>query len=42
MEPLEAQLWLLTHNDLRASPRIRACLDFLYEALRAQRGLLAG
>lgn len=42
MQPLESQLWLLTHNDLRASPRIRACLDFLYEALKAQRGLLAG
>jgi molybdate transport repressor ModE-like protein len=42
IEPLEAQLWLLTHNDLRASPRIRACLDFLYEALKAERGLLEG
>ncbi|SMF07329.1 transcriptional regulator, LysR family [Tistlia consotensis] len=36
------QLWLLTHSDLRRNPRVRALLDFLYEALRAKAADLAG
>lgn len=35
-------LWLLTHPDLRQVARVRALLDFLYDALRGQRALLAG
>ena len=40
--PLETQLWLLTHPDLRRTARIRAFLDFLYEELRPWQGRLAG
>lgn len=40
--PLGQDLWLLTHPDLRQTPRIRAVLDFLWEALTARRGELAG
>ncbi len=39
---LNSDLWLLTHADLRAAPRIRACLDVIYEELRAQRTRLSG
>ncbi|MSP48821.1 MAG: LysR family transcriptional regulator [Alphaproteobacteria bacterium] len=35
-------LWLLTHEDLRSAARIRAVLDFLSAALRADRARLAG
>lgn len=38
----KTELWLLTHPDLRQAARVRALLDFLYEALRKQRGALAG
>jgi DNA-binding transcriptional LysR family regulator len=39
---LVTDLWLLTHPDLRRTARIRACLDFLFDALKAARPLLAG
>lgn len=39
---LETGLWLLTHEDLRRTARIRAVLDFLAEALGAERDLLEG
>jgi DNA-binding transcriptional LysR family regulator len=39
---LASALWLLTHPDLRATPRIRAVLDGLAEFLRPLRPLLAG
>lgn len=35
-------LWLLTHEDLRQTPRIRAFLDFLAEALAKEAPLLEG
>ncbi|HQU69040.1 MAG TPA: LysR family transcriptional regulator [Albidovulum sp.] len=35
-------LWLLTHEDLRQTARIRAFVDFIAEALAAQAGLLEG
>ncbi|MEJ2016524.1 MAG: hypothetical protein P8X61_13150 [Limibacillus sp.] len=40
LAPLESKLWLLTHADLRGAPRIRACLDLLYEELKRARGRL--
>jgi len=41
-QELVTDLWLLTHPDLRRTARVRVFLDFLYEALRAARPLLAG
>jgi DNA-binding transcriptional LysR family regulator len=35
-------LWLLTHDDLRRTARIRATLDFLARALASERTLLEG
>jgi DNA-binding transcriptional LysR family regulator len=37
-----ADLWLLTHPDLRHTPRIRAVLDELGQALAARRPLIEG
>ena len=39
---LAGQLWLLTHPDLRRTPRVRAVLDHLGDAITAQRAELAG
>jgi len=35
-------LWLLTHEDLRNTARIRAFLDFFYDALGGERDVLEG
>lgn len=35
-------LWLLTHEDLRRTPRIWAFLDFLVDALMMEAPLLEG
>ncbi|WP_137154299.1 LysR family transcriptional regulator [Rhizobium sp. FKL33] len=35
-------LWLLTHEDLRHSPRIRIFMDFIGEELMKQRAVIAG
>jgi DNA-binding transcriptional LysR family regulator len=35
-------LWLLTHNDLKQTARIRSVMDFLADALRSQRALFEG
>ena len=35
-------LWLLTHEDLRNTRRVRAFMDFMADALAARRGLLEG
>jgi molybdate transport repressor ModE-like protein len=35
---LTSPLWVLTHPDLRAVPRVRAVLDFIFEALSPQNG----
>jgi DNA-binding transcriptional LysR family regulator len=40
-EPRSA-LWLLTHDDLKRTARIRATLDFLAKALASERPLLEG
>jgi DNA-binding transcriptional LysR family regulator len=40
-EPRSA-LWLLTHDDLKHTARIRATLDFLAKALASERTLLEG
>jgi DNA-binding transcriptional LysR family regulator len=37
-----SSLWLLTHDDLRRTARIRATLDFLARALASERTLLEG
>ena len=37
-----ADLWLLTHPDLRHSPRVRVFLDFLSEEVSKQRKLIEG
>lgn len=41
-EDLTLDLWLLTHEDLRQTARIRAFLDFLAEALATEAPLLEG
>jgi DNA-binding transcriptional LysR family regulator len=38
----QSALWLLTHDDLRRTARIRATLDFLAKALASERPLLEG
>jgi DNA-binding transcriptional LysR family regulator len=40
-EPRSA-LWLLTHDDLKRTARIRATLDFLAKSLASERALLEG
>ena len=42
LDELETGLWLLTHEDLRRTARVRALLDFLFEELKSQRPLLQG
>jgi DNA-binding transcriptional LysR family regulator len=37
-----SSLWLLTHNDLKHTARIRAVMDFLAAALRGRRALFEG
>ncbi|WP_152047546.1 LysR family transcriptional regulator [Aureimonas psammosilenae] len=37
-----ADLWFLTHADLRRTPRIRMLLDFLAKEIAGQRGLIEG
>ncbi|MCP4329831.1 MAG: LysR family transcriptional regulator [Alphaproteobacteria bacterium] len=38
---LVSGLWVLTHRDLRRTPRIRAVLDYFFDAFAAERGRLA-
>lgn len=40
--PPAQDLWLVSHRDLAAMPRVRAMLDYLAEVARAQAGKLAG
>lgn len=35
-------LWILTHGDLRRTPRVRAVMDFLAKALSRKRSLIEG
>lgn len=37
-----ADLWLLTHPDLRHAPRVRACLDFLAAEIARSRAFIEG
>ena len=39
---LSADLWLLTHPDLRHAPRVRIFLDFLVAEIARQRRLIEG
>lgn len=37
LEPLNMELWILTHPDLRHTVRVRSLMEFLYEAFRGER-----
>ncbi|MGR9051845.1 MAG: LysR family transcriptional regulator [Gammaproteobacteria bacterium] len=39
---LSHDLWLLTHQDVRTTARLRVCVDFLKETVEAHRDLLEG
>jgi len=39
---LGAEIWLVTHEDLRSTARVRAVIDFLYDAIRADEAFLTG
>jgi len=39
---MRASMWLVVHEDMRHAARIRACVEFLAEGLRAQARLLRG
>ena len=39
---MRATVWLVVHEDMRHAARIRACVDFLAEGLRAQGKRLRG
>jgi DNA-binding transcriptional LysR family regulator len=44
-EPLQAltlELWILTHPDLRHTARVKALMDFMYQALQTDADLFAG
>ena len=38
----QQDLWILTHPDLRGTPRVRAFMAFLADALIAKRDLVVG
>jgi DNA-binding transcriptional LysR family regulator len=42
IEELKPKLWLLTHEDLRRTARIRAFLDFMGKELTRERDLIEG
>jgi len=42
LRELATPLWILTHRDLRATARMRACRDFLAEAVLAKADLIEG
>lgn len=42
MEALTLELWILTHPDLRHTARVRALMDYLYDALEKDEDLFAG
>jgi len=39
---LSRELWIVTHEDLRRTARVRACLDVIAEGIAAQRALIEG
>ncbi|MEH6631068.1 MAG: LysR family transcriptional regulator [Halopseudomonas aestusnigri] len=42
LEDFDNELWILTHPDLRNVGRIRACMDFLVQAISLKRPMLEG
>ena len=38
----DMQIWILTHEDLRHSPRVRVLIDHLYEAFKTLRPVVEG
>lgn len=42
IDGLDNDLWMLTHRDLQATPRIRAFNDFMFPRLKSRRALFAG
>lgn len=38
----DMEIWVLTHEDVRNNPRIRALMDHLYRAFSMQRGIIEG
>ncbi len=42
LERLNMELWILTHPDLRHTVRVRALMEFLYDAFRRERDLFEG
>lgn len=42
LDPLDLELWILTHPDLRHTARVKALMSFLYDALKKAEGLFAG
>ena len=40
--PLTLELWLLTHPDLRHTPRVKALMAYLYDALKQDAALFEG
>jgi len=41
-EDMMKEFWLLTHEDLRNTARVRALMTFLYEALQPKADLIEG
>ncbi len=42
IDKLSSEIWLLTHQDLKKTARIRALMDFLYDVLIEEQNLLEG
>ncbi len=42
VEELQYDLWLVTHRDLRRTARVRAVLDYLFEAMKGDAALMEG
>jgi len=42
LTPSNWSVWVLSHADLRATARVRACRDFLIEIIQQQRSLIEG
>ena len=38
----QQEIWVLTHPDLRDTPRIKVVTDFIYKALKAKQPLVLG
>lgn len=38
----DMEIWVLTHEDVRDNPRVRALMDHLYQVFSKQRGMIEG